>query len=142
MKHRIGLIGCGTVGQGLLEILDRKKDSLRDEHGFEAKVVGITDKIRGTLVMPKGIDIPTVLEVLGRGGNLSEYPKATAAQTAPLDPVDMIAKIDADIIAELTYTDIKTGEPATSYIRKALDRAGPPLVHTVRGSGFVLRERP
>ena len=121
MKHRIGLIGCGTVGQGLLEILDRKKDSLRDEHGFEAKVVGITDKLRGTLVMPKGIDIPTVLEVLGRGANLSEYPKATAAQTAPLDPVDMIAKIDADIIAELTYTDIKTGEPATSYIRKALE---------------------
>jgi homoserine dehydrogenase len=121
MKHRIGLIGCGTVGQGLLEILDRKKDSLRDEYGFEAKVVGIADKIRGTLVMPKGIDVPTVLEVLGRGGNLSEYPKATAAQTAPLDPLDMIAKIDADIVAELTYTDIKTGEPATSYIRKALE---------------------
>ncbi len=121
MKHRIGLIGCGTVGQGLLEILDRKKDSLREDYGFEAKVIGITDKIRGTLVMPKGIDIPTVLKVLGSGKNLSAYPKATAAQTAPLDPLDMIAKIDADIIAELTYTDIKTGEPATSYIRKALE---------------------
>jgi homoserine dehydrogenase len=37
MEHRIGLIGCGTVGQGLLQILHDKKDHLRDAYGFEAK---------------------------------------------------------------------------------------------------------
>lgn len=37
-----------------------------------------------------------------------------------MDPLDVIAKCDAEIIAELTYTDIKTAEPATSYIKKAL----------------------
>jgi homoserine dehydrogenase len=122
MEHRIGLIGCGTVGQGLLGILHDKKDFLRDAFGFEAKVVAITDKIKGTLLAPEGIDIPAVLALLGEGKGLAEYPKATPAQVEPLDPLDMIERTDADIIAEMTYTDIKTGEPATSYIKKALLR--------------------
>lgn len=120
MEHKIGLIGCGTVGQGLLQILHDKHDDLRDAFGFEAKVVAISDKLKGTLLVPGGIDIPSVLDLLGRGRSLSEYPKALPAQVEPLDPLDMIERTDADIIAEMTYTDIKTGEPATSYIKKAL----------------------
>jgi homoserine dehydrogenase len=122
MEHRIGLIGCGTVGQGLLGILHDKRDYLRDTFGFEARVVAITDKIKGTLLAPEGIDIPAVLALLGQGKGLAEYPKATPDQVEPLDPLDMIERTDAGIIAEMTYTDIKTGEPATSYIRKALLR--------------------
>jgi homoserine dehydrogenase len=122
MEHRIGLIGCGTVGQGLLGILREKKDFLRDAFGFEAKVVAITDKIKGTLLAPEGIDLSAVLALLGEGKSLAEYPKATPAQVKPLNPLDMIERTDAGIIAEMTYTDIKTGEPATSYIKKALLR--------------------
>ncbi len=122
MEHRIGLIGCGTVGQGLLGILHEKKDFLRDAFGFEAKVVAITDKIKGTLLAPDGIDIPAALALLGQGKGLAEYPKAAPDQVEPLDPLDMIERTDADIIAEMTYTDIKTAEPATSYIKKALLR--------------------
>ena len=44
----------------------------------------------------------------------------------------MIERTDADIIAELTYTDIKTGEPATSYIKKAL-RLGKSVVTSNKG---------
>jgi homoserine dehydrogenase len=132
MEFRIGLVGCGTVGQGLLEILDKKRDFLRDAHDFEARVVAISDKLKGTLIVPEGIDIAAVLGVLGRGGNLSEYPKAAPGQTEPLDPLDMIEKSDAQIIAELTYTDIKTAEPATSYIKKAL-RTGKHVVTSNKG---------
>jgi homoserine dehydrogenase len=132
MDYRIGLIGCGTVGQGLLEILDKKREYLRDAHGFEAKVVAISDKIKGTLLVPDGIDIPAVLGVLGRGGNLADYPKAKPGQAEPLDPLDMIEKTDAGIIAELTYTNIQTAEPATSYIKKAL-RTGKHVVTSNKG---------
>ena len=132
MEHRIGLIGCGTVGQGLLEILDKKREFLRDAYGFEARVVAISDKIRGSLLVPEGIDIPAVLGVLGRGGNLTDYPKAAPGQAEPLDPLDMIEKTDAGIIAELTYTNIQTAEPATSYIRKAL-RTGKHVVTSNKG---------
>ena len=132
MKYKLALIGCGTVGQGLLEILDKKKEFLRDAYGFEARVVAISDKIRGSLLVPEGIDIPAVLGVLGRGGNLADYPKAAPGQAEPLDPLDMIEKTDAGIIAELTYTNIQTAEPATSYIKKAL-RTGKHVVTSNKG---------
>ncbi len=132
MEYRIGLIGCGTVGQGLLEILNTKSAYLHDVFDFEPKVVAICDKLKGSLIVPDGIGIPAILELLGRGGNLSGYPKATPEEIEPLDPLDMIEKTDADIIAELTYTDIKTAEPATSYIKKAL-RLGKNVVTSNKG---------
>jgi len=132
MEHKIGLIGCGVVGQGLLQILHDKKTHLRDAYGFEARVVAIADKLKGTLIVPEGIDIPAVLAILGAGKVLADYPKADKGQTEPLDPLDMIGRTDADIIAEMTYTDIKTGEPATSYIKKAL-RAGKSVVTSNKG---------
>ena len=132
MEHKIGLIGCGVVGQGLLQILHDKKDHFRDAFGFEAKVVAITDKLKGTLIAPEGIDIPAVLGVLGQGKGLADYPKAAPGQAEPLDPLDMIERTDAGIIAEMTYTDIKTGEPAASYIKKAL-RLGKHVVTSNKG---------
>jgi len=132
MEHKIGLIGCGTVGQGLLQILHDKKGYLRDAFGFEARVVAISDKLKGTLLAPEGLDIPTVLGLLGAGKGLAEYPKATPAQVEPLDPLDMIERTDADIIAEMTYTDIQTAEPATGYIKKAL-RLGKNVVTSNKG---------
>jgi len=118
MKYKIGLIGCGTVGQGFLEILDKKTDSLKKNFGFEAKVVFITDKLKGTLTVPSGIDIKKVLALLSRGKALTDY--RLGKTSAGADPLDVIAACEADIIAELTYTNLKTGEPATSYIKKAL----------------------
>jgi homoserine dehydrogenase len=132
MEHRIGFIGCGTVGQGLLGILNDKREYLRDAFGFEARVVAITDKLKGTLMVPEGIDIPAVLALLGQGKSLAEYAKATPDQVEPLDPLDMIERTDAGIIAEMTYTDIKTGEPASSYIKKAL-RLGKHVVTSNKG---------
>ncbi len=132
MEYRIGLIGCGTVGQGLLEILDTKRENLRDRFDFEARIVGITDKLKGTLVIPEGIDIPKVLGVLAEGKTLDAYPGSESGQAESLDPLDMIEKLEADIIAELTYTDIKTGEPASGYIKKAL-RTGKHVVTSNKG---------
>jgi len=120
MKYRLGLVGCGVVGQGFLEILAGKAEKLKAEHGFEAKVVAITDKLKGTVLAPAGIDIKKALQLLAAGKSLDDYGPAKPKRTPPPDPVEVIGQVDADIIAELTYTDIKTGEPATSHIKKAL----------------------
>lgn len=118
MKYKLGLVGCGTVGQGLLEILDSKAAALKKGFGFEAKVVAITDKIKGTVTAAGGLDIKRVLALLSQGKTLADYKPGKKPVTA--DPLDVIASCGADIIAELTYTNIQTGEPAASYIRKAL----------------------
>jgi homoserine dehydrogenase len=121
MKYRIGLVGCGVVGQGFLQILTAKSEELKARHGFEAKVVAITDKLKGTIIAPAGIDLAKTLKTLESGRSLSDAAPAKARKApAGIDPVDVIAEIDADILVEVTYTDIKTGEPATTYIRKAL----------------------
>ncbi len=38
MEYKIGLIGCGTVGRGFMEILLNKSSALKDSQDFEARV--------------------------------------------------------------------------------------------------------
>jgi homoserine dehydrogenase len=132
MEHNIALIGCGTVGRGLLEILDRKREFLRDTMGFEARVVAVCDKIKGSLCAPDGIDIGALLKTLDTGKPIPSCARPRAARIEFGDPLDMIEKCGADIVAELSVTDIRTGEPAASYIRKAL-RTGKHVVTTNKG---------
>jgi homoserine dehydrogenase len=131
MEVKIGLIGCGTVGRGLLEILDKKAAFLKDAFDFEARLVAVSDKLKGSLLIPDGIDIKKALALLEAGRRIDEYPdKPEPAQST--EPLDMIEKTNADVIAELTYTDIQTGEPATGYIKKAL-RSGRHVVTSNKG---------
>ncbi|MHB8093704.1 MAG: homoserine dehydrogenase [Candidatus Aminicenantales bacterium] len=132
MEYKLGLIGCGTVGRGLLEILERKREHLRDAFDFEVRLVAVCDKLRGSLLDPEGIDLRKLLDLLERGKPLAEYAGSRCDKPEDLDPLDMIEKTDADVIAELTYTDIATGEPATGYIKKAL-RLGKHVVTSNKG---------
>jgi len=132
MEYKIGMIGCGTVGRGFLEILLNKGPALMDSHSFEARLVAVSDKLKGSLLVPEGIDLRKLLGVLEGGGDLAAYPGGRSAKDKPLEPLDMIEQCDADIMAELTTTDIKTGEPATGYIQKAL-RSGKHVVTSNKG---------
>jgi len=132
MEYKIGMIGCGTVGRGLMEILLAKGQALKDSLGFEARVVAVTDKLKGSLLVPEGIDLNKILAILAEGRALDAYPGGQGPQSRPLLPLEMIETCEADIIAEMTYTDIKTGEPATGYIEKAL-RSGKHVVTSNKG---------
>lgn len=125
---RLLFIGFGTVGQGLAGLLVRKKELLSNNYGLDYRVVGISDKIKGSLVDPAGINLSDVLEQAGRGGNLSDMPGGKFEGEA----LDMIQQVEADVMLEATYTDIETGEPATSHIREALER-GMHVVTTNKG---------
>ena len=131
MEVKIALIGCGTVGRGLLEILDQKSDHLKDRFDFEPKIVAISDLLKGSILVPDGIEIKKLFALLDEGKRIEQY--YGEGNTAELiNSLDMIEQCDAEIIAELTYTDIKTGEPATSYIKKAL-RSGMHVVTSNKG---------
>lgn len=119
MIRKIGLVGCGTVGQGLLEILFKKKEYLKNEFDFEAQVVAISDKLKGSLLIPEGINITKILSLLEQGKNIGDYLEGKPNEADHMNALQVIEKCDADIIAELTYTDIETAEPATSHIKKA-----------------------
>ncbi len=120
MEYKICLIGCGTVGQGLLEIFYKKRDWLEKHLGFKAKIVAISDKLKGNILLPEGLNIDKLLQILGRGQKIDDYLEGKVNPAASLNPLQIIEKSQADIVAELTYTDIKTAQPATNYIKKAL----------------------
>jgi homoserine dehydrogenase len=132
MEYKICLIGCGTVGQGLLEILVEKNDELRNKLDFEPKIVAVCDKLKGSLLIPEGINIKKLLQLLQQKRRIDEYLGGKPNEAEGKDPLEIIENCEADIVAELTYTDIKTAEPATSYIRKAL-RTGKHVVTSNKG---------
>jgi homoserine dehydrogenase len=125
--QKIAIIGFGVVGQGLAEILLRHGQRLREEYGFEYSVVAVSDFVKGAAYDPKGLDLAKVLE-LAKTNGISRYP---AAQTG-WNALDTIRKSNADIVAEATFTNIKTAEPAYSHFKAALE-SGKHLVTTNKG---------
>jgi homoserine dehydrogenase len=120
MQRKIILIGCGVVGQGFLEILVMKKELLESKFDFEPVLVGVADMVKGSILAPDGIDIPKFIEHVKTKGTVHDFPIDDAI--VGLNSLDMIKQADADIMVEVTFTDIKTGEPATSHIRAAFEK--------------------
>jgi len=114
---RLLLIGFGTVGQGLAELLIDNQRILKNKHGLDVTVVGIGDMLKGSVYNPKGIDLKAALAAAKSGGKITSLPGAFDG-----DALQLIKKADVDMMVEATYTDIKTAEPATSHIRAALDK--------------------
>ena len=118
MKHRLIFIGFGVVGQGLTEILVNKREFLKQKYGFEYQIVAVSDMLKGSIADPAGLDPEKLLALIKEGKKLDAYP----AGTKGLDALSTIDQIDADILIEVSYTDVKTGEPATSHCRAAFNR--------------------
>ena len=118
MKHRLIFIGFGVVGQGLTEILINKKDFLKQKYGFEYEIVAVSDMLKGSIANPAGLDPKKILNLAKEGKKLDQYPQGTKG----LDALATIHQLDADIMIEVSYTDVKTGEPATSHCKVAFNR--------------------
>ena len=50
--HKLALIGFGTVGQGLAEILLAKGDALTARYGVRFQIVAVSDLMKGSLYNP------------------------------------------------------------------------------------------
>jgi len=126
--HRLALIGFGTVGQGLAKILLDKKRMLIDKYGFEYSVVAISDFQKGSVYRPDGIDLERVLSLVEQGRSISDYPSGTKGW----DALTTIRNSNADIIIELTYTNVQTGQPALDHCRQAF-KSGKHVVTSNKG---------
>ena len=128
MHFKIAFIGFGTVGQGLTEILLEKKDMLAEKYDFHYTVVAISDIMKGSVYDENGLDMTKVLDLVKKGKKLDEYPSGIKG----LDSLATIKDTIADTIVEVTFTDVKTGEPALTHIKTALT-AGKNVVSTNKG---------
>ena len=116
MIHNIALVGCGNVGNALLEILNEKRVELSEKNGFNFRVTLVTDLMKGTALDPEGIDLEKIVSDLKEGKNLDSFPKAQGSIG------ELLAQSNTTMMAEATPTDLKTGEPGLTHIRAALSR--------------------
>jgi homoserine dehydrogenase len=120
MSHNIALLGFGVVGQGLAEILLDKHDALCSQFGLDAKIVAISDVMKGSLYHPEGLNIAEVLQVVKETGKLDEYSDQPGLIRG-WDSFQTIRESNADTIVEITFTDVKTGQPAIEHCKAAFE---------------------
>ncbi|MFX0170544.1 MAG: homoserine dehydrogenase [Candidatus Hodarchaeota archaeon] len=113
---RIAFIGFGTVGQGLAEILIEQKEELKERFGYEYSVVAVSDKMKGAVYDENGLDLQKLLDLVKSTGKIEDYPGGIKGW----DSVKTITETNANLIVEVSWTDIQTGEPAITHIKEAI----------------------
>jgi len=101
---KIAILGMGSVGRGLLEMIDGKELGLM--------VTGIADS-KSALMDPDGIHIEEVLMAKRERGYCGDK---------SLSAADVVEQGDYDVLVEVTPTDADSGEPATGFIKTAIGR--------------------
>lgn len=115
-SFRLALIGFGNVGQGFAQILNERGAAYEKEFELKLQIVAVSDMLKGSLYNPAGLDPAALLEAIHDHGSLDPV----QAPTRGWDALHTIAESDADVVVELSYTDLKTGEPALTHLRHAL----------------------
>ncbi len=125
---KLALIGFGTVGQGFAEILERKHWELQKKYGCDVKLVAISDPIKGSVFEENGINLNALLKEVREKGNIFDYEGGEKGW----DSMKTIKESNADVIIEVTPTNIETGEPGLSHIKTALE-TGKNVITTNKG---------
>ena len=99
---KIALIGLGSVGRGVAEMIAKKKPGIT--------ITGIADSKSGCM-NAGGIDIPATLAKKKETGMCGD---------TAISALDIIRKADYDVLVEVSPTNAITGEPSLGYIRAAL----------------------
>lgn len=120
---KIMMIGFGTVGQGFAELLLEKKNELPEK----IEIVAVYDKKMGGVVDPNGIDLKSLLEAASSGQIYS-----LQGGIKEVDVPNFIKEVPSDVMVEVTYTNLETGEPAYTHIIEAL-KSGKNVVTTNKG---------
>ena len=124
---RLALIGFGNVGQGMAQILQGQGDLIAERFNVHFQIVAVNDVKLGSLFDPDGIS-PTSLLEAAVNGDLTTAP----AKSYGWDVETMLEQSNADSLVEVSFTDLRTGEPALSYIRQAIAK-GMHVVTTNKG---------
>ena len=125
MKQKIAIIGFGTVGQGLCEILLKKKDYLKKKYDYEFDIVAVADFVYGNVFNADGLDISTMLEE-------AKAKKKFGKDLTEWNNIELIKECNADVVCELTFTDLKTGGPAIEHCKAAFE-SGKHIVTSNKG---------
>lgn len=126
--YRLAIIGFGNVGQGFTQILRDEGTELAQQHGARFQIVAVCDLLKGSVHDPAGLDPAVLLDSIAATSKLDRI----SAPDRGWNAIETIERSQADAVIELSYTDLKTGEPAISHLRRALE-LGKHVVTTNKG---------
>lgn len=118
-KTRLAITGLGNVGRRLLELIQSTRELVRARYDLELVVVGACDSSGGAEYF-SGLDASTIIELKRAKKGMAQYPGGFAR--GEMRPADLVRTAEADILVELTLTNLKDGEPGLSAIREALTK--------------------
>lgn len=125
---RIILVGYGVVGQSLTDILLRRRTETVKDYGFNPKVVAIVDR-GGAAINLKGLNLEKMLALKKNDGTVAADPEFGHPQ---MSSSAVIESVEAEVIVEVTPTNLKNGEPGLSHIKTAF-KTGKHVVTTNKG---------
>ena len=111
-RIRVVIVGLGNVGRRLMELLQRKHEILKARYNLQFVVVGVADSL-GARVAKRGLSLAELIDIKLRGDSVGK---------STLTAMEMLEEAEADLLIELTPTNLKSGEPGMSLIRTALER--------------------
>ena len=125
---RIILIGYGVVGQSLTSMFLRRRQETVKDYGLNPKVVAIVDK-GGAAINPKGLDLAKMLLLKKQKGTVAVDKEFGNKDISSLE---VITSTEAEVVVEVTSTNVKNGEPGLSHFKTAF-KTGKHVVTTNKG---------
>lgn len=107
------LIGKGTVGTCLLNLLNTREKEFKSKFGLEFKIKAIFE-YDGALLNDSGLDIASLLNAKGDFRKLGDWQDDIKA-------INYLPKLNVDLCIDTTPTNADSGEPALSHIKAALE---------------------
>ncbi|ASF41171.1 homoserine dehydrogenase [Halobacillus halophilus] len=131
MTMKIAFIGFGGVGQSLAKIMKERQENLNTVNGLDFSIVAVADMRLGAVYHPDGLNLDLLFEGISEHATVETYPEDHQTVKG-WSSLETIRHSNADVIVEVTFTDVKTGEPAISHCRTAFAH-GKSVVTTNKG---------
>lgn len=116
--YRLFLSGLGNVGRRFLTIMQSQASLLARRYGVALRLVAAADS-GGAAITTDGFDPAAILALKQHGQSVAALPESGMPG---ISPVDVVRRIEADILLEATPVNLTTGQPGLDAVRVALQR--------------------
>jgi len=115
---RVALVGFGHVGRRFARLLDGPYGRVLRAARVRVVLTGVATEHHGRAIAARGLRPRACLALVERGGSLDALHEGPPLRST----LQMIQRVPADVLVEVTPLDPRRGEPAVSHVRAALRR--------------------
>ena len=115
---RLLLVGVGNVGRRFLELIERKRQRIRELVGADLRLVGVADS-GGVALHPGGLDPIWLVRLKSEGRSVATLPRWGRSD---LDALEMVRRAEADLLLDASPANMEDGQPGLACIETALSR--------------------